>query len=97
MTYKPLLLQMTTITSKLPGEPEGWKPVELHRMSILDRPRFIRALLPRLPWTKVAASAIYRIWDAQTSYDILLQYVTATGSCLVGRGRTMYDLGMILG
>jgi hypothetical protein len=59
----------------LAGQPDGWQAVELHRMSILDRPRFIRALLPRLAWIKVATSAIYRIWDAQTSYDILLQYV----------------------
>lgn len=66
---------MTKSESRLPGAAEGWKAVQLHRMSILDRPRFIRALLPRLPLTKVAASAIYRIWDAQTSYDILLQYV----------------------
>lgn len=57
----------------MPGEPEGWEAVQLHRISILDRSRFIRALLPRLPWIKVATSAIYRIWDAQASYDILLK------------------------
>lgn len=71
---------MTTTKSRFPGEAEGWQAVQLHRMSILDRPRFTRALLPRLPWIKVAASAIYRIWDAQSSYDILLQYVPAVAS-----------------
>ena len=69
---------MTTSESRMPGEAEGWGGVQLHRMSILDRPRFIRALLPRLPWLKVAASAVYKIWDMQASYDIILECASAT-------------------
>jgi hypothetical protein len=57
------------------GTNGGTPRLDVHRISILNRARFIRALLPRMPPLKVLQSALYQVWDAYASQDILLQCV----------------------
>lgn len=51
----------------------GHAPFEVHRLSLLEVSRYVRALLPRVPPLSVARSAVTRLWDAHASRDLLIQ------------------------
>lgn len=54
----------------------GHTPFEVHRLSLLEVSRYVRALLPRVPPLSVARSAVTRLWDAHASRDLLIQCAT---------------------
>ena len=47
--------------------------VALHRLSLLERERFIRAMMWRLPWVKVAWAVWYKLtWREEAMRDVLV-------------------------
>lgn len=63
---------MTTTVTVMDGTPEH-TPFSVHHISILDRKRFILALLPRLPPSSLGGAAWARVFSGtQAAYDIML-------------------------
>ncbi|RMZ55575.1 hypothetical protein APUTEX25_000158 [Auxenochlorella protothecoides] len=59
-------------------------PAELHRLSLLERNKFIRGLLPRLPYRAVAAAAWYKlVGDEVAMRGAVVPVINAGGLLLI--------------
>lgn len=57
----------------MPGEARGHEAFTVHLISVLDRFRFIRTLLPRVELGKVANIVAKQFYDTQRSQDLIIQ------------------------
>ena len=64
---------MQTTQDVLPGTAPGSAPFEIHALSVLDKLRYIRTLLPRMPAQTVVSSLALQLWDAQRGKDMMLE------------------------
>jgi hypothetical protein len=53
-------------------------PFNVHHISLLDRSRYIRTMLPRIPVGTMLSALVTQIWDKQKSKDILLSCALQT-------------------
>ena len=66
-------MQIQSTTERLPGEPAGQVDAQVHNVALLDRARYLIALLPRIPLTSTIAGIVTQVWDAQRSSDIFIE------------------------
>ncbi|CAG9460850.1 unnamed protein product [Pedinophyceae sp. YPF-701] len=72
-----LAVQETTMDRSGDAQPEA--TFVRHRLSLLDRDRFYKALLWKLPKLTVARALVTQIWDGQGSKNIFLDAINAGG------------------
>ena len=68
------------------GEAQGHDAFTVHLISVLDRFRFVRTLLPRIQLGKIANIVAKQFYDTQRSQDLIIQCVVLSfarvNSCL---------------
>eukprot|EP00892_Ulva_mutabilis_P003668 jgi/Ulvmu1/1673/UM115_0002.1 len=75
----PTLEASTKVNPPQDPESEQHSPFEIHRLSLLERSRYVRAMLMRVPPSTVARSAVTRLWDLHGSRDLLIHEVNEGG------------------
>ena len=65
-------IEMQAETQQLPGKPAGKKPFRIHSISVLDKSRYIRTLLPRIPFSTMVTALTMQLWDSQQGKDMLI-------------------------
>jgi hypothetical protein len=55
--------------------------LHVHLLPLLDRRKYIRALVPRLPMRSVLRAAALKLWDTQAAHDLILECVTQPCGC----------------
>ena len=64
----------------------------MHQLSLLDRCRYVKQLIWRIPPQATVLSLIYQIWDMEASEDILIRCALAwRPSHLVGWKQMLHD------
>ena len=71
--HQSKVLQMQTEEEVLPGEAPGDAPFRIHALSVLNKGRYVRTLLPRLPPQVVMSSLALQLWDSQRGKDQMLE------------------------
>lgn len=67
------MVQMEAHEERRPHCESAAEPLTMHYIAVLDRSRYLRMLIPRLPILTVMYALLAQIWDAQLSNDIFIR------------------------
>ena len=67
-------MQMQSQTEQHPGQAPGRRPFTIHLLSVLDKARYVRTLLPRIPFGTAATALAMQLYDSQRGRDMLVEY-----------------------
>jgi hypothetical protein len=81
-----LVLQLRVTEEVMAGSAPGSGPYTVHLLSVLNRLRFVKTLIPRIPVGTILCIIATQFYDVQRSKDLLIECVPAAAAVIMLAG-----------